>query len=328
MKGALRLLSVVISFFVVGWMSGHLPGYELGSKTFGVVISVWEDDGIIGELFAFLLLLPWVLLVGGLLGGRLRGTCGGLWYLLGARAPSDHEGRVKAQGALFGSARALLWGSLTVYLGISIYSLKADPHTGSLLWFDAYDRLEIMQLWGYFAVFTFVLVLYPSAVSMDPTTGRQPAWLRTIDFSALLGHVVNFLAFPLAILLRWPPIRDAQNSSVSFLMPSMDDVDLLFVAWCVAFVVVTATFLLLPSWCKLRSAQAGRGKLPMGMAVLASGVLCCAVVRAAGFEHLGRVEGVTTALQLEALGGRMLVPLLLALVVLGIQRWSANRASA
>ena len=328
MKGALRILSVMTSFFWVGWMSGHLPGYELGSRTFGIVVSVWEDDGIFEELVMFSFLLPWVLLFGGFLGGRLDGVCGGLRYLLGARASSDHEKRAKAQSALFGAARALLWGSLALFLGVAIYGLRPDPSTGNLLWLDANLRLQIMQQWGYFTVFTFVLVLYPSAISMDLDAARQPAWLRAIDFSVLLGHTMALVAFPLAILMRWPPIRDAENSSVSFLIPSMDDVNLSFVAWCAAFVMVTATFLLLPSCGKFRGVQVGPGKLPLGIAVLASGVLCCAVIRAAGFEHLGRLRGTTTEVELQALGGRMLVPLLLVIVFLGIHHLSPNKVSA
>lgn len=306
-----RSLSVLASLAgLVLWIN-LVPGVQ---QPEGLRFSVAKMLWLLFEPALVLVFVGVGLLVGG---PKAFGTA--LLASLGGRAPGDRLSRLRPQRALLASSRALLWSSLVLSAACTLYSLRLDPMAGKLLWLDAGARLEILQTGGYFALPLFLIVLLPCLWRLDPKQAQARSFGGAMDLSVLLGHGLALLAFPLTILVARHEVVGQPGSAVRFLPPTFGQVDLALVGWSLGFVLSMTGLVWFFQSGRASDPRGSTQASPLRLTLLASGVVGCAVLRAAGLQYIATSGGAANSADVQALGGRMLVPIALALLLSGLQ---------
>ena len=317
----LRPLMVLVSLSgLVLWIN-LVPGYVRPEAPTGFSVG-----GLLRDLFQPALVL--VFLVAGLLVGGPKGFGTALLVPFGGRAPGDRPSRLRMQHALLTSSRALLWSSLLLTAACTLYSLRLDPLAGKLLWLDIGARLEVMRTGGYFTLPLFLIVLLPCLWRLDPAQAEGRSLGGAMDLGVLLGHGLVLLAFPLSVLVAQHEIIGQPGSAVRFLAPTFGQVDLVLAGWSLGFVLSMTGLAWLSRWKRGSDPQVSAHAFPLRLALLASGVLGCAVLRLVGLQSISTSGGTGNPAEAQALGGRMLVPLVLALLLIGLQACLGRRSLA
>jgi hypothetical protein len=306
MKHLLRPLWFVLLLALATWLIKRVPGYaELDDSTSFQIGKLLRDAA---DPLALLLAAGAALVFGG-----WRGVRAGALFLVGAEGTESES--LAASKSLAAGARGLLWGAFllnSIYV-ISFYWPEEPWESAGLL---AGARRSYVSCGAFLATTLGCLVLLPCAERAAELSGRPDSKAtrvaRATDVLALLGLFVWTWVLLLSVFV-YRVVLGGESSGLSLMPPALDRIDLPFVLWSGGVVFV------LP-WIALLATHGPRALIRsrdllghLARMSLAAGVLVATLVEVAGLQSIAHRGGQGNPAELQALVGRMLVP-----VVLGI----------